>query len=343
MENFNKKIGLKLRATRRSKKISAKQLGKLLNLSEDMIYKIERSERPLQQKYRNDLQEILGTDIFENDFDNGLLNCELQLLKKELISYNLTPYELNYIKTCLQAHYFNDTIQREKVNKMYGASKPKGNIDIVLEFCIESFDMMLKEKDLYHITKDTLHDIIDSLNASELVNDCAIPVYSASTFFPYLDNIYKNIPTDYYLLPKNLVNDKNIYIGISITKFILEVETPKYKPLDIIILRLDNKLNNGADILIATKERMSIKNIIINNDVVTLSNPSEINPNPQTYQLKDFLEMVNCYKIIIVGTIINIIDNKFFAYDYSTHQNSLILPFIDLENKATSLNIKKSK
>ena len=166
MENFNKKIGLKLRATRRSKKISAKQLGKLLNLSEDMIYKIERSERPLQQKYRKDLQEILGTDIFENDFDNGLLNVELQLLKKVLISYNLTPYELNYIKTCLQAHYFNDTIQGEKVNKMYGASKPKGNIDIVLEFCIESFDMMLKKKDLYHITKDNLHDIIDSLNSS---------------------------------------------------------------------------------------------------------------------------------------------------------------------------------
>lgn len=341
MEDFNKQIGSKLRAIRRSKKISARQLGKSLNLSEDMIYRIERSERPLNQKYRKDLQEILGIDIFEIDSNSEFLNSELQLLKKVLISYNLTLYELNYIKAFLQARYFNDTIQEEKVNKMYGSNKTKGNIDIVLKFCIDSFDMMLKEKDLYHITKNNLHDIIDSLNASELINDYAIPIYNASTFFPYLDNVYKNIPIDYYLLPKNLANDKNTYIGISITNFILEVETPKYKPLDIIILKLDNKLNNGADILLSTKEGISIKSIIINNDVITLSNPSEINPNFKTYQLKDFMKMVNSHDVIIVGTVINIVDNNFFAYNYSTHKNNLILPFIDLENKSSSPNIEK--
>ncbi len=341
MEGFNKQIGSKLRAIRRSKKISARQLGKSLNLSEDMIYRIERSERPLNQKYRKDLQEILGIDIFEIDSNSEFLNSELQLLKKVLISYNLTLYELNYIKAFLQARYFNDTIQEEKVNKMYGSSKTKGNIDIVLKFCIDSFDMMLKEKDLYHITKNNLHDIIDSLNASELINDYAIPIYNASTFFPYLDNVYKNIPIDYYLLPKNLANDKNTYIGISITNFILEVETPKYKPLDIIILKLDNKLNNGADILLSTKEGISIKSIIINNDVITLSNPSEINPNFKTYQLKDFMKMVNSHDVIIVGTVINIVDNNFFAYNYSAHKNNLILPFIDLENKSSSPNIEK--
>lgn len=341
MEDFNKQIGSKLRAIRRSKKISARQLGKSLNLSEDMIYRIERSERPLNQKYRKNLQEILGIDIFEIDSNSEFLNSELQLLKKVLISYNLTLYELNYIKAFLQARYFNDTIQEEKVNKMYGSSKTKGNIDIVLKFCIDSFDMMLKEKDLYHITKNNLHDIIDSLNASELINDYAIPIYNASTFFPYLDNVYKNIPIDYYLLPKNLANDKNTYIGISITNFILEVETPKYKPLDIIILKLDNKLNNGADILLSTKEGISIKSIIINNDVITLSNPSEINPNFKTYQLKDFMKMVNSHDVIIVGTVINIVDNNFFAYNYSAHKNNLILPFIDLENKSSSPNIEK--
>ena len=343
MENFNKQIGTKLRTIRRSKKISARQLGKLLNLSEDMIYRIERSERPLHQKYRKDLQEILGIDIFEIDSNSEILKSELQLLKKVLISYNLTLYELNYIKAYLQARYFNDTIQEEKVNKMYGTSKTKGNIDIVLKFCINCFDMMLKEKDLYHITKDNLHDIINSLNASELVNDCAIPIYNASTFFPYLENIYKNIPTNYYLLPENLANDKNTYIGISITNFILEVETPKYKPLDTIILRLDNKLNNGADILISTKKGMYIKSIIINNNVITLSNPSEIKPNFQTYQLKDFMKMLNSHEIIIVGTVINIVDNNFFAYNYATHKNNLIVPFIDLENKSYSPNIEKSK
>lgn len=341
MEDFNKQIGSKLRAIRRSKKISARQLGKSLNLSEDMIYRIERSERPLNQKYRKNLQEILGIDIFEIDSNSEFLNSELQLLKKVLISYNLTLYELNYIKAFLQARYFNDTIQEEKVNKMYGSSKTKGNIDIVLKFCIDSFDMMLKEKDLYHITKNNLHGIINSLNASELINDYAIPIYNASTFFPYLDNVYKNIPIDYYLLPKNLANDKNTYIGISITNFILEVETPKYKPLDIIILKLDNKLNNGADILLSTKEGISIKSIIINNDVITLSNPSEINPNFKTYQLKDFMKMVNSHDVIIVGTVINIVDNNFFAYNYSTHKNNLILPFIDLENKSSSPNIEK--
>lgn len=341
MEDFNKQIGSKLRAIRRSKKILARQLGKSLNLSEDMIYRIERSERPLNQKYRKNLQEILGIDIFEIDSNSEFLNSELQLLKKVLISYNLTLYELNYIKAFLQARYFNDTIQEEKVNKMYGSSKTKGNIDIVLKFCIDSFDMMLKEKDLYHITKNNLHGIINSLNASELINDYAIPIYNASTFFPYLDNVYKNIPIDYYLLPKNLANDKNTYIGISITNFILEVETPKYKPLDIIILKLDNKLNNGADILLSTKEGISIKSIIINNDVITLSNPSEINPNFKTYQLKDFMKMVNSHDVIIVGTVINIVDNNFFAYNYSTHKNNLILPFIDLENKSSSPNIEK--
>jgi len=53
------------------------------------------------------------------------------------------------------------------------------------------------------------------------------------------------------------------------------------------------------------------------------------------------MKMVNSHDVIIVGTVINIVDNNFFAYNYSTHKNNLILPFIDLENKSSSPNIEK--
>ena len=322
MDNFEK-IGDKLRKTRKNVGMTAKELGNKIGLSEDMVCKIERGEKKLQPKYRNKLYNIFGTDIFDNLSDNTILMSEINSLKHILISYNLTDYELKYIKLKLEQHYcpLNNKIYIEdELSKMKFYMEKKPDINNVLKTAISFLDFMLQDKSFYQITEADLHTIISSLNSTELVNSNIIPVYNSSTFFPYIDNIYRNYTTDYYYLPKSLANDKYDYIGLQVSNFILETATPKYKPLDIIILRISTELYNGSDILLANKQGMFIKNLKIEKDNIFLSNPCELNPCIQKYNLVKFKEMINSFELTLVGTIVEISVSEKSSYDYATHK-----------------------
>ncbi len=331
-------LGLKLRKARKNKNITAKNLGKELGLSEDMISKMERGKRNINIKYREQLKKILDIDIFENTTYPPLLMADIDFFKDTLISYNLTKYELEYVKLSLKTYYCNDTHKKvyleDKLSKMYGYGKPKGNIDIVVSTAKSFLNSMLSEKRLYNLEKSELDNILNSLNSTELVNPNVIPIYNASTFFPYVDNIYKNCSTGHYFLPDNLANDKYEYIALTVTEFILETKNPKYKPLDTVILRLGKELNNGSDILIFNKNGMFIKNLKIHNNIIILSNPSELNPNPKKYEFKNFEALLSSFQINIVGTIIDVCIDKNFAYNYLTHQYycPLQLPNIEAPN-----------
>lgn len=339
-------LGSKLRKARKNKNITAKKLGKELGLSEDMICKIERGERNINVKYREQLKKILDIDIFENTTYPALLMANIDFFKDTLISYNLTKYELDYVKLSLKTYYCNDINRKiylnDKLSKMYGYSKPKGNIDIVVSTAKSFLNSMISEKKLYNVEKSELENIINSLNSTELVNPNVIPVYNASTFFPYVDNIYRNCSTGYYFLPDNLANDEYEYIALTVTEFILETKNSKYKPLDTVILRLGRELKNGSDILISNKNGMFIKNIRIENNIIILSNTSELNPNPQEYKLKDFEELLNSFDTNIVGTIVDVCINKFFAYNYSTHQyyHPFQSPSIEVHNSNKDVGSK---
>lgn len=323
--NEFKDIGTRLRQARKNKKITAKQLGKMLGLSEDMICKIERGEKNLQPKYRGQLNKILDIDVFEHYSNNNALISMFNSLKKILIFYNLTNYELEYVKLSLEVYYGiddNKTIEekKDKLYKMYGYGKPKGDIDNVVYTAISFLNQVLSNKKIYKLEKRDLYNIINSLSATELINSNVIPVYNASTFFPYLDNIHKNITTDYYFLHKDLANDKYEYIGLKVTEFILETKTSKYKPFDIIVLRLDKELHNGTDILISHKKGMFIKNLRIEGNMVILSNPSELNPEPKKCELEKFKKMINSFEINIVGTIVDIFVSKKSSYDFEEYK-----------------------
>lgn len=337
-------LGLKLRKARKDKNITAKNLGKELGLSEDMICKIERGERNINIKYREQLKKILDIDIFENTTYPPLLMANIDFFKNTLISYNLTKYELEYVKLSLKTYYCNDFHKKEslkdELSKMYGYGKPKGNIDMVVSTAKSFFNNMLSEKKLYNLKINELENIVNSLNSTELVNANVIPVYNASTFFPYVDNIYKNCSTGHYFLPNNLANDKYEYIALTVTEFILETKNPKYKPLDTVILRLGKELNNGSDILISNKNGMFIKNLKINNNIIILSNPSELNPNPKKYELKNFEALLSSFEINIVGTIVDICVDKNFAYDYLTQQYYFPFQLSNIEVANLNKNIE---
>ena len=250
----------------------------------------------------------------------------------------MTKYELEYVKLSLELYYCTDynkiAYKEEKLSKMYGYNKQKENIDNVVTYAKSFFDDILTKEKIYNIRKDDLYDIIESLNATELVNDNLIPVYNASTFFPYINNIQQNHAISYHFLPKNLVSDKYEYIGLQVTEFILETKTPKYKPLDIIVLRISEEFQNGTDVLVEYKGALYIKNLYIYNETFTLTNPSELNPSPQKYKLEDypqFSKESECFKLRIVGTIIDVFDSGQMSYNYLTH--NYYFPIPNLKNQ----------
>lgn len=324
-------MGNMIKEFRKSHNLTQKELAKKLKIAESTMGLIEQGRRNISLELQSKLKDILGQDIF--------ITFILEKIKENIDTFVMNIDEYDYVFCKLYLKFYKDRFNQkeiedmnDKLEKLHKKLSNNGTapqrINTLMKRLKKYISNLEKELATYlndckknkieneiesEIDYNYYFEMLNNIDKNSVITNYKIPVFDS--IYLNKSNIYLSEIYGSYNISKDLFYDKYNYIGIFLTAPCMHSKlnyiSQKYKPTNIITVRLSNEFYNNADVIISINETWYIKNIYKDKDKIIISNPCSQDNSKQEYTYKDIKEL----NIKIIGTIVNIYFNDTFIKD----------------------------